>query len=169
MIVKIEDGTIPNHKYHDHKRARNWVAVVQRDMSKPGGLDRQFLQRAPGHRVFVEGVEVGEVLEFAGDYYSAKGSQKPDREYFLVRELTPEGMSLQPCDKDDIGKEDNPVCVPKLVVYFDATRHEQDGQGFCVDEEPDGPGNRFMTPEQAAKVIVHYLNEWASNETRDEK
>jgi hypothetical protein len=109
MIVTIEDNTIANHLHIDHKRRKNWVAIVERDMSQPGGLRRSFLDRAPGGRVFTKGIQVGCWLEFASDYYTGGGSKRPGREYFRVREMTTEGLSLETCDKEDVGKPSDDI------------------------------------------------------------
>jgi hypothetical protein len=116
LKIKIEDGTIVNPKHDSHKRAKNWVAIVERDKSKPGGLKRDFLERAPAGRVFVGGIKPGDWLEFAGDYYSCSGRKSPDRDYVRVIEVNGD-LVCKRCEKNDIGKQDETEQVNPLATY----------------------------------------------------
>lgn len=102
--MPIEDGTIQNLRYKDHRRYKCWVAIVQSDKSKPGGLDRNFLRRAPSGRVFVDGIRDGMWLEFAGDYFTHSGNRIDAREYYKVVDITENNITLEPVEKDEIGK-----------------------------------------------------------------
>jgi hypothetical protein len=76
--------------YHDHKRARNWCAIVRLDPKAPGGLARQFLGRArgSGNYYLADGLAVGQVVEFGADYYSGSGRKSADRWYGVVRDIS---------------------------------------------------------------------------------
>ena len=104
MNIPIEDGTIVNHIYNDHKRAKNWVATVESDKSQPGGLKRTFLDRGPGYRVLPRGLEAGMWLEFAGDYYSAGGSRSAKREYHKIVSITPAEIVTEAVEVEAVGK-----------------------------------------------------------------
>jgi len=114
--LPIEDGTIENTNRWAHKRAKTWVAIVQKDKSQPGGLRRTFLDRAPGGRVFVGPTKPGDWLEFAGDYYTGGGSKRPDRKYYRVLERNG-SLILEPCDLEDVGRKDEAPVVNPLEVY----------------------------------------------------
>jgi hypothetical protein len=115
--IEIEDGTIPNHKQTGHRREKAWVAVVERDKSKPGGLRRDFLPRAPGGRVFVVGVEPGCWLEFAADYYTCSGSKRPDREYVRVVGACSAALHVEDCSLEEIGKLSGVEPTNPLAAY----------------------------------------------------
>ena len=116
--ILIEDGTIENPQYDAHKRAKNWVAIVERDKSQPGGLRRTFLGRAPGGRVLVAGVEPGMWLEYAGDYYTASGRKSAIRAYGRVIEVN-DHLTYESCNSDDVGTVDTAPPVNPLAVYSD--------------------------------------------------
>ena len=92
--LNIETGCIENIKYDDHKRCKNWVATVSINKAAPGGLDRTFWQRGSGEWVVIpEGLEAGQVIEFAGDYYSGSGRKNSRRTYALITQITPTHLS----------------------------------------------------------------------------
>lgn len=117
--IEIEDGTILNPKHYDHKRAKNWVAIVESDKSQPGGLRRNFLKSAPGGRVFIGPASVGDWLEFAGDYYTGAGTKKADRQYGRIVEING-AIHLDECELKEVGKRADHPEVNPLAAYSDA-------------------------------------------------
>lgn len=74
--------------YSSHKRAKNWLAKVQMDPSSPGGLSRKFQDRAHGKYYYmVSAINIGDVIEFGADYYTASGRKDQQRVYCVVREI----------------------------------------------------------------------------------
>jgi|GEM_PF-3174384 len=87
--LEIETGCINNFNFETHKRGKNWIATVQKDRKSPGGLAREFWQRGSGSWCAIPtDLAAGDVLEFAGDYYSGGGSKRPQREYVKVIAIT---------------------------------------------------------------------------------
>ena len=117
--IQIEDGTFENPERCTHRRGRNWVAIVERDKSQPGGLDRCFLARAPAGRVHMAGLDPGMWLEFAGDYYSCGGSKRPNRKYCRIVEVTSGFLVVQDCEIGDVGKMQEAEPVNPLAAYSD--------------------------------------------------
>lgn len=117
--IMIEDGTIENPRHDTHRRAKNWVAIVERDKSQPGGLRRTFLERAPAGRVHVAGISAGCWLEFAGDYYSASGRKQANRTYVRVHEISDTAMTIEECSHDNVGKQIEAALVNPLAAYSD--------------------------------------------------
>ena len=89
--VKIEHGAMTNAPiYEDHKRARNWLAVIRLDPKAPSGIGRKFMEKARGDRYFylTDGLEVGQPVEFGADYYTGGGRKQASRWYGVVAEIT---------------------------------------------------------------------------------
>lgn len=87
-VYHVQDGCIQNEDYCDHKRAKNWVAVVRPDVSQPGGLARVFCPHGSGRwYILPSTLAPGEIIEMAGDYYTARGAKQADRRYLLVHEV----------------------------------------------------------------------------------
>jgi hypothetical protein len=104
LTLPIEDGTVQNINCCYHRRGKNWVATVHKDLSQPGGLARAFWRRGPSDRVFYQPVEQGNWLEFAGDYYTGGGSKRADRKYFRVVSITDNSLELEECTQEEVGR-----------------------------------------------------------------
>ena len=99
----ITDGTILQTNYESHRRGKNWVATVERNLKSPGGLDRDFWDRR-GDRAFIpEDLTPGQWIEMAGDYYTGGGGRTPNRKYFRVVAITDEALHVESVQKGDIG------------------------------------------------------------------
>lgn len=82
--------------YSSHKRAKNWLAKIKKDPSSPGGLRRDFQKRANGNYYYmVNELNVGDVIEFGADYYTASGRKDPVRLYGVVREITDDKIVIE--------------------------------------------------------------------------
>ncbi len=82
--LRVRDEAVYNYMHSSDKRAKNWVARVRSNRMAPGGLDRDFLRRGSSACVSAEEIVVGDVLEFAGDEYSSRGTKYAKREYVKV-------------------------------------------------------------------------------------
>lgn len=115
--VKITDGTInltealkdePSTRYSvcTHKK---WGAVVHRDLSRPGGLERSFLQNNNG-RIVIKDVDCGEFIELCDklEAYTKRGSDEV-RKYFRVVRKTKDTLFLEQKEKEDIPGKDAPA------------------------------------------------------------
>ncbi len=79
-----------------HKRSKNWLAVIEKDPASPGGLDRKFCRRAGGEYFYmIDNLKVNDVIECASDYYSGSGKKHVDRNYYIVKEITEDKLTLQ--------------------------------------------------------------------------
>lgn len=94
---KIESGAlIEVPVYENHHRGKNWLAKIQKDPKSPGGLNREFMETAKGnYYYFVEGLVVGDIIEFGADYYSAGGRKNPNRMYGIVKSLTDSELEVE--------------------------------------------------------------------------
>jgi len=94
---KIEMGAMVEVPiYENHKRGKNWAAVVTKDPKSPGGLNREFLKKAHlPYYYFVDDVNVGDVLEFGADYYTTSHHKSPNRLYAVVIAKTSSEIQLE--------------------------------------------------------------------------
>lgn len=111
MEIKMETITL-NHDhgaltqapiYEQHKRGKNWLAIIDINPTKPGGLDRKFVSNANGEYLFmISELKEGQAIEFGADYYSGKGRKSPKRFYGVIRRITENTMEIE---KFKTGKE----------------------------------------------------------------
>lgn len=83
--------------WESHKRGRNWFAKITKDPACPGGLRRDFFERAGGEFYYLlrtHSLTPGEVVEFGADYYSTGGNPYRDRTYGVVIAITEELLEL---------------------------------------------------------------------------
>jgi len=94
---KIELGALTDAPvYCSHRRGKNWMAVISKDPKGPGGLRRRFLANARGQYYYmVEGLKVGDPVEFGADYYTSSGHRDPERWYGVVIELTADHIVIE--------------------------------------------------------------------------
>ena len=115
MVWKIEDGTIDNPldlldtRYSVQSRKR-WGALVWKDKSIQGGLDRTFLGKRDGGGILVvkDAVKAGDYLEMGTKVvtYSKNGNDKEVR-YYKVMQVTDHELGVMEVNKEDIpGKDD---------------------------------------------------------------
>ncbi len=127
--LPIEDGTIPHTCFEPHRRGKNWVAVVVKNLQAPGGLERRFLKKASGRNyVLPTDIKVGDCLEFGGDYYTASGRPSRNREYYRVVGIEPGNpgtLHLYWIDKEDVGKRESPGPEIKPKRFIDLGPHEE--------------------------------------------
>ena len=100
-IHNIELGALTSAPvYEAHARGKNWMAVVSSDPTSPGGLDRDFLDKAKGKYYYmVKGMLApGDIVEFGADYYSSGGKKHPCRKYAKVVEITEDTLTLDVYD-----------------------------------------------------------------------
>jgi hypothetical protein len=97
LTLKIDTGApVEVPAFEPDECGHNWLAVVEnRDPRAPGGLRRRFQPRAgvPFYYL-VEGLKVGDVIEFGADHVSLKPSRQhrkqPKRVYGVIREINAE-------------------------------------------------------------------------------
>ena len=74
------------------------MAVVTVSPSSPGGLGRDFADKAKGEFYYiVPTLTKGDAVEFGADYYSGAGRKTTERWYGFVVAVTPEALLLRPC------------------------------------------------------------------------
>jgi hypothetical protein len=92
----IEDGCIRHSCYEAHRRGKNWLATVTKNLKAPGGLERQFWRKGSGrHYMVPDGLTVGNYIEFGGDYYTSSGRPDRKREYYQVKEIGTQAIWLR--------------------------------------------------------------------------
>lgn len=101
LDLKIENGAlteIPEGCWEPHSRGKNWMAVIQIDPSKPGGLDRAFAAKARGDGYYLlPSLSPGDALEFGADYYSGRGRKNPTRWYGYVLRVEDDALIVHRC------------------------------------------------------------------------
>ncbi len=92
LALEIEEGAlaeVPSKCWESHSRGKNWLAVIAKDPSAPGGLRRAFQEKAKGNYYYhVAGLSVADAVEFGADYYSGRGRKSPTRWYGVVTRIT---------------------------------------------------------------------------------
>lgn len=83
-------------RYYDHKCGTNWFAVISKNPSAPGGLDRKFCQKANGpYGYMLNCLKVGDVTENAGDYTAGGGSRsRGGRFYGVVTGISDDSVTI---------------------------------------------------------------------------
>ncbi len=71
--------------YENHRRGKNWLAIIEADPQSPGGLRRTFVQRGRGQYYYlIDQLKPGIPVEFGADYYSGSGKKSSNRVYGIV-------------------------------------------------------------------------------------
>lgn len=98
VSLAVRDGALVEVPvYTTHRRARNWAAIVRPDPRSPGGLARRFLARAHGDYYYlIDGLELGQVIEFGADYFSSRGVRHPERWYGVVVSISQDQVVFLP-------------------------------------------------------------------------
>lgn len=89
---ELDGRSIENPAFCDHKRGRNWAAIVRG--KNAANSNRDFL-RTHGKIVDLEPVAPGDVLEFGGDYITSCGNRRPDRRWFLVQDINDDVITYE--------------------------------------------------------------------------
>ena len=99
LRIPIRDGVCEAPVYESHARGKNWTAIVNRDVSAPHGLDRQFLKTVRNRQYFYPNelgddslfgedvkfsIKAGDVIEWGADYYTGSGHKVHNRKYAAV-------------------------------------------------------------------------------------
>lgn len=94
---KIENGALVEVPiFEEHKRGRNWMAKISFDPRSPAGLSREFMERARGKYFYmVEGLKVGDAIEFGADYWTSSGHRNTNRVYAAVVSITSTELVLE--------------------------------------------------------------------------
>lgn len=94
----VENGALTDVPvYESHQRGKNWMATIADDPRSPGGLRREFADRARGakyHYMVPEGLKPGDAVEFGADYISGGGKRSANRWHGVVHESGPGKLSL---------------------------------------------------------------------------
>jgi len=71
--------------FEDSVRGTNWLALIDVDGTKPGGLSRKFLDRGKGECFYnIEQVGLFDAIEFGADYTTTLGKRQRHRWYGVV-------------------------------------------------------------------------------------
>lgn len=81
-----------------HSRSKNWMAIISLDNTAPGGLAREFAEKAKGDCFYIlPSLEPGDAIEFGADYYTGSGRKNPERWYGYVVRVEPTYLVLRQC------------------------------------------------------------------------
>jgi len=99
--IPISHGALTESpKWEDHQRGKNWWAKIAIDPTAPGGLKRNFADKARGDSFFYlvpSWCKPGVPVEFAGDYISGRGARRQDRMWGIITEVHADHLILMPC------------------------------------------------------------------------
>jgi len=113
-LCRIEDGALCNvPAWQNSKRGKNWFASISSSPSSPGGLARDFAEKAGGDCYYLlPSLKVGDAVEFGADYYTSSNRKKAERWYGFVVSVTDECLLLRPCATGQIAvKEGAKFCA----------------------------------------------------------
>lgn len=86
--------------WEDHRRGKNWMAMISIDPEAPGGLSRTFAKKARGEFYYMvpDWAGPGVAVEFGADYYSCGGRPSRTRWYGVILEAGESKMTLEACE-----------------------------------------------------------------------
>jgi hypothetical protein len=98
--VEIENGALLDAPvWESHKRGTNFFSTIALDPSAPGGLKRQFHEKARGDDYYYMATFAeGDPVEFGGDYTSGGGHRSRSRWYGVCIRKTDESATFEKCD-----------------------------------------------------------------------
>jgi hypothetical protein len=125
FVMPLENGAAREVPlFEAHKRGRNWMAKIEPNPSAPGGLRREFFERARGDYYYLippGSLAVGDALEFGADYYSGSGRKNARRWYGAVAAVADDRVEL-------VRAEDG----RKAVELGERLRREASGPGRVI-------------------------------------
>lgn len=94
---KIENGALVEVPiFEEHKRGRNWMAKISFDPRSPAGLSREFMKQARGKYFYmIDGLEIGDAIEFGADYWTSSRRRNTNRVYAAVVSITSTELVLE--------------------------------------------------------------------------
>lgn len=97
--LTIVNGTLVNVPvWEKHERGSNWLAIIDVDGTKPGGLSRHFIDRGKGPCLyFSEQVGLFDAVEFGADYTTSVGRKRPRRFYGVVVGKSDDRIRIETC------------------------------------------------------------------------
>lgn len=100
---RVEHGAMVEvPAYETHARGTNWLAKISPNPSAPGGLDRDFVERARGKYYYmITDLKPGTPIEFGADYRTAGGHKRPNRWYGVVGWIASDSIEFVEADNSD--------------------------------------------------------------------
>ena len=84
--------------WESHGRAKNWMAKISLNPNSPGGLDRDFAEKAKGDCFYIlPPLSPGDAVEFGADYYTSSGKKRPERWHGYVVRVLDDRIILHEC------------------------------------------------------------------------
>jgi len=159
----------------EERRAKNWLAVIDVDGTKPGGLDRRFLPAARGDCYYIiEQLNVFDPVEFGADRMAWSGNQVKNRWYGVVVEKAATYVLVEPVESGaqavlvarerKAGVPKPPPPPPRVVPPPPPPPTEEELQGWA---ELLQQAVNLMTPpkQKKAKECMHeYLEAMANRD-----
>lgn len=115
--IKVVDGTIENSLVAPSlsggvAKISIWCSVVIRDRSKPGGLERNFLNRVGGQkRLFLVSdlVVVGAYIELAAKTTTHKGTSSTNQSIYKIEEILDDRLLCSEVSVEEVPAENDPA------------------------------------------------------------
>lgn len=87
---KVELSALRTAPIFDKRaHAKNWLAVIERDASKSGGISRCFTAHAAlPYLYFVKGLQPGQAVEFGADYWPTPTKRFRNRAYGVIKHIS---------------------------------------------------------------------------------
>jgi hypothetical protein len=149
----------------EERRPKNWLAIIDIDGTKPGGLDRKFMPSGRGETYYiVEQLSVFDPVEFGADRIAWSGNQVKNRWYGVVVEKTDTYLLVEPVESGAqavlVSKERKagiplpPPPPPRVVPLPPPPPTEEELQGWA--EALQQAVNLMVPPKQKrAKECMH--------------
>lgn len=84
--------------WESHSRSKNWMAKISLNPNSPGGLDRDFAEKAKGDCFYIlPPLSPGDAIEFGADYYARSGKKRPERWHGYVVRVLDDRIILHEC------------------------------------------------------------------------
>ncbi len=140
--------------FETHSRGSNWLALIDVDMSQPGGLSRRFMNRGRGECLYdVEQVGLFDAVEFGADYTTSMGSKKRHRMYGVVVGKTDGMLAIEEAAsgakavvrskeaRQSTADRAAALRLEKEALITRAAELEREAQALESSDEPETPRN----------------------------
>jgi hypothetical protein len=144
--------------WESHKRGTNWLARIHKNPKAPGGLDREFADKARGDYYYMwpEDWKRGDVLEFAADYITGSRKRHRNRRYMVVKAIR--------LDEDGNGYVEVVSCSSKTEAFKVAEELRSSDQDCAEGMEEfteivDRLRSMFNEANMEKKLLIAFLAE----------
>ena len=114
----IEGGALSQVPcWESHGRGKNWMALISANPNSPGGLDRDFCEKAKGDCFYIlPPLSPGDAVEFGADYYTSNGKKRPERWHGYVVRVLEDRIILHECGNGKAAVREGEKFAESLAV-----------------------------------------------------